>query len=235
VNEKIRNLASVQRTSAGELATTEIRRCILSGDLVPGGSFSVADLAGQLGVSHIPVREALRKLETEGLVVLNRGRSASIAPLTAADVQGIYGLRLLIEPELAAASVDRHEPAAIERLRRLLREIDDPSPQNALRAERDFHVVLVRPGASEWDLRTLDQLHAAALRYSWLLFDPASVSGNDRTHCVRVHDRLLGAVVARDAAAVRSGMQEHLQETEAGLVERLNAIRSMETVAVAAK
>jgi DNA-binding GntR family transcriptional regulator len=206
-----------------ELATVEIRRCILVGDLVPGSSFTVVELAQQLGISHIPVREALRKLETEGLIVLSRGRSASVTALTVQDMRGIFGLRLLIEPELTARSVGLHTPAQIKELRRLLDEIGSASPYEALQAERAFHTALMQPGASEWDLRTLGQLGAASLRYNWLVFDPAIVSEDDRDHCVRIHD----AVLARDPEVARSAMRDHLLENEAYLAKRIESLGSL--------
>jgi DNA-binding GntR family transcriptional regulator len=224
VTGTVRQLAGVHPTSAVELATVEIRRCIQVGDLAPGSSFSVAELARQLEVSHIPVREALRKLETEGLVVLSRGRSASVTPLTIPDMQGIYGLRLLIEPELVARSTGLHTPGQLKELQQLLDAIGDPSPQDALRAERDFHTALVRPGASQWDLRTLDQLHTAALRYNWLVFDPATMSEKHSADCVRIHAGILDAVLAGDAGAAGDRLRGHLLENQAYLVERIELL-----------
>jgi DNA-binding GntR family transcriptional regulator len=224
MSEAVHQLSGVQPTSAVELATIEIRRSILVGGLAPGSSFSVAELARQLGISHIPVREALRQLETEGLIVLNRGRSAAVAPLTVNDVRGIYGLRLLIEPELAARSAELHTPAQVDELRRLLTEIRSASPQDALRAERDFHMALARPAGSEWDLRTMQQLQAAALRYNWLIFDPAQIADRERHQCGRIHGDILDAVLAHDLPAVRERMREHLQENESYLVKRIEAM-----------
>jgi DNA-binding GntR family transcriptional regulator len=71
----------------------ELRRSILSGDLRPGQTFSLRQIAGQLGVSFIPVREALRQLKAQGLVITRIGKSASVSPLAAEDLHGIYRLR----------------------------------------------------------------------------------------------------------------------------------------------
>ena len=64
--------------SVTELVTAELRRSILSGALAPGQSFSLREIAGLLNVSFIPVREALRNLEADGLVVIQPGRSATV-------------------------------------------------------------------------------------------------------------------------------------------------------------
>ena len=88
----------IQSRSVVEQVMTELRRSILSGALEPGREFSLRELAEMLHVSIIPVREALRGLESEGLVVTRPGRSALVAPLDLDELQGIYRLRRLLEP-----------------------------------------------------------------------------------------------------------------------------------------
>src|SRR3954453_18684176 len=83
-----------------EQVTAEIRRSILTGALAPGQEFSLREIANLLAVSFIPVREALRSLESEGLVVTRPGRSAIVAPLDLADLHAIYRLRRVLEPEI---------------------------------------------------------------------------------------------------------------------------------------
>ena len=92
----------IETLTAAEQVTKEIRRAILSGALRPEQEFSLRAIAAQLNVSFIPVREALRALEFEGLVISRPGRSAMVAPLSAEDLHSIYRLRRQIEPEIAA-------------------------------------------------------------------------------------------------------------------------------------
>ena len=68
----------------------------------------VLAVAEQLGVSFIPVRESLRVLEAEGLVVNPPGRSATVAPLDLDELHAIYRSRRLLEPDLAAEALDQH-------------------------------------------------------------------------------------------------------------------------------
>ena len=86
--------------SAVNRVTAEIRRAVLSGALAPGQSFSIAELSSQLGVSHIPVREALQHLSAQGLIVMRPGRSAMVSPLSREE------LRL----DLPTPSADRAGP-----------------------------------------------------------------------------------------------------------------------------
>ena len=73
----VQSVAS-RKASAVDLVLHEIRRSILRGELPPGQPFTVPALTEQLGVSHVPVREALRQLEAQGLIVLSPSRSAAL-------------------------------------------------------------------------------------------------------------------------------------------------------------
>ena len=95
---------------------TELRRSILSGALAPGRELSLRELAEMLQVSIIPVREALRSLESEGLVVTRPGRSARVAPLDLDELQGLYRLRRRLEPEIAQRSCRLLSDAELDRL-----------------------------------------------------------------------------------------------------------------------
>lgn len=94
----------IEDSSLAERVTAELRRAIICGSLAPGQEFSLREIAGMLGVSFIPVREALRGLESEGLVTTRRGRSAMVTPLNSHDLAAVYRLRRVIEPELAERS-----------------------------------------------------------------------------------------------------------------------------------
>ena len=83
----------IESRSVADQVMTELRRSILSGALEPGREFSLRELAEMLQVSIIPVREALRSLENQGLVQMRPGRSAVVAPLDLDELQSIYRLR----------------------------------------------------------------------------------------------------------------------------------------------
>src|SRR5689334_3045342 len=96
--DSVRPIAS---RSVSDQVTDELRRSILSGVLAPGESLSLRKLAEQLGVSFIPVRDALKVLGGEGLVVNPPGRSATVAPLDLDELRSIYRVRRMLEPDLA--------------------------------------------------------------------------------------------------------------------------------------
>lgn len=199
-----------QNSSAVDLVTAEIRRAVLTGTLAPGQQFSIRDLAAQLGVSHIPIREALRRLESQGLVILRQARSATVATLTVADMEAIYRLRYLIEVPLAADSVGHHSDEHQRTLEQLLERSRDADPEVAWRAHYDFHAALVQPSANDWDERMLQTLWMAAERYTHLVFDPTRITDDERARRYERHRVLLDAALGDDREAMVSALTDHL-------------------------
>ena len=214
------------QVSAVELVTVEIRRSILRGVLAPGQRFSVAELARQMDVSHIPVREALRRLEGQGLIELQHARSAVVVPLSVVDLQGIYGMRQMIEPELAARAAQLRSVSQVAELAALIEAFEDDDAEVVWQAHQRFHLSLVEPAASSWDLRTLGQLWDAAERYTRLVFDFAEIAHTERARRERIHTTILEAVRAGDGQATRKAVQGHLAENEAELVQRIAPVES---------
>ncbi|ODU05464.1 MAG: hypothetical protein ABS81_07535 [Pseudonocardia sp. SCN 72-86] len=217
------------QVSAVDLVTIEVRRSILHGVLAPGQRFSVAGLARQMDISHIPVREALRRLENQGLIELKHARSAAVVPLSVDDLRGIYGLRLMIEPELAARAASRHTPAQLGELESLVAAFEDDDPEAVWQAHQQFHLALVAPVASEWDLRTLDQLWAAAERYTRLVYDFAEIARTERARREQIHTAVLDAVRTGEAEPTRAAVTEHLLGNQAGIVERIEGLEPART------
>ncbi len=213
-------------SSAVDLVTSEIRRAVLTGALPAGEKFSIRDLATQLGVSHIPIREALRRLESQGLIVLRQARSASVAVLSTNDLEAIYRLRYLVELPLAGASAGRRSPAEIARLNELLEASRHPDPDVAWQGHYDFHDSLVHPAANAWDERVLHTLWMAAERYTHLVFDPTQITDDERERRYLKHRLLFDAALADDADAMVQSLRQHLSANEDRIRDHIRAIEA---------
>jgi DNA-binding GntR family transcriptional regulator len=218
--------AVVGGDSTVDRVTADVRRAVLSGALPPGRSFSTAELSAQLGVSHIPVREALRRLDAQGLVVLRPGRKAMISALNREELRAIFRLRQLIEPDLAARSVSMLGHVDLKHADTLLGayihgadDIDE-----LWESHHELHLALLRPAASEWDLRILSQLWHASDRYTRVVFDPYGVSASDRTARENAHRALLAAARSGSPAEIRRAVTEHLSDNEAACLEGIAAL-----------
>ena len=211
VDGGVRSVAS-RKASAVDLVLHEIRRSILSGALPPGRPFTVPALTEQLGVSHVPVREALRQLEAQGLITLSPSRSAVVTPLDPDDLRAIYRLRITLEPELAALSAPGRSDADLDALDAMVREtFDDVLGEAFWAPHRAFHAALIEPAASEWDRRSLAPLWDASERYTRLVFDPVEAPESFAAHRAHAHDELVGAARSREPERVRAAVRAHLQ------------------------
>lgn len=217
---QVRSVASAN-ASAVDLVTAEIRRAVLTGTLAAGEQFSIRDLAAQLGVSHIPIREALRRLESQGLIILKQARSASVAPLSMADLHAIYRLRYEVELPLAGSSAGQRDAQQLARLDALLEASRDRDPEIAWQAHYDFHEALVHPAANEWDGRVLHTLWVAAERYTHLVFDPTQITDAERARRYTTHRVLRDAALVADPAAMTEALRLHLVANEDRIREHI--------------
>lgn len=206
----------IESRTVGDLVTAELRRSILSGSLPPGHSFSLRELASMLGVSFIPVREALRNLESEGLVVIRPNRSATIAPIDLDDLHAIYRLRRLLEPDLARRSCALIPDAELNRLEREAADFGDPdrSMEAIYDAHRDFHLALFAPAATAWDTRILTTLWRAGERYIRIGFGLLDPDPEEHHRRQRAHESLVRIYRRRDPDAAARAVDEHLDHNE---------------------
>jgi DNA-binding GntR family transcriptional regulator len=138
----------IERGSLRDHAYETLKRRIITTELAPGRRLFERDIALELGVSRIPLREALRRLETDGLVLVVPGKGALVAPFTSADVRDLFDLRESLESLAARLAAERAGKEGLWLLRRRLREIEKATakhdlPRIAL-ANAGFHGEIVR-------------------------------------------------------------------------------------------
>jgi DNA-binding GntR family transcriptional regulator len=221
---RLRSVAGPQ--SAVDRVTAEIRRGVLNGTLAAGSSFSIADLSAQLGVSHIPVRESLRRLEAQGLVELRPGRSAMVNPLDRDELRAIYRLRQDIEPSVAARACPLLTDDDLQEAERLLAEHvrGDRDTDTLWEVHREFHLALLRPALTPWDLRILDQLWHASDRYTRVLFESYELDDDERKRREVAHRAIIDAARSRSGLELKRAITEHLVENEVACLEWLAAL-----------
>ena len=220
----MRSVAS-RKASAVDLVLHEIRRSILSGELPPGRPFTVPALTEQLGVSHVPVREALRQLEAQGLITLSPSRSAMVTPLDPDDLRAIYRLRATVEPELAALSAPERTDAEIAELDGMVRAtFGEVLGEQFWAPHRAFHARMIEPAASGWDRRMLAPLWDASERYTRLVFDPVEAPDSFAEHRAHAHDEIVDAARTRDPGTVRDAVREHLEDNLATMLREMGSL-----------
>lgn len=204
----------VEAASVVERVTTEIRRSIVAGRLEPGQEFSLRQIAAQLGVSFIPVREALRSLEAEGLLVTRRGRSAVVAPLDAEELRAICRLRRQIEPDLNILASEQISAAELDRLEAFIEFCNGSElrPDEHYDRQHNFHLDLVRPAATAWDLRILERLWRAIERY--IRIGSQQLEPGELDDLEVLQRDLIAAFRSRDPERVRAVTLRRLETAE---------------------
>lgn len=121
-----------------------LREAILRGDFEPGEHLVQDELAKTIGVSRMPIREAIRRLETEGLVTIEAHRGAIVKSFSLQEIEEIYHLRVLFEKEAVKASVENMPDEKILELEELMREMESTKDiDNFVQINIEFHRILM--------------------------------------------------------------------------------------------
>jgi DNA-binding GntR family transcriptional regulator len=192
-------------------ALAELRREIVAGRLTAGQRIGQEELAGRLGVSVAPVREALRTLEQEGQVTYVPRRGYFVTELEIADLEEIYELRALLESHLERLAVARLDGDALVRIEAaaagFAAAVERGSVTAELDANRRFHLELLSVSERPHALRLVAQLWSATEAYRALYYNLP----DEQRKAIRAHDRILSALWARDAEALVGELEAHRQ------------------------
>ena len=191
----------------------EIKSSIVAGDLRPGEPFSIGELATELEVSHIPVREALRRLEADGLVMLRPGRSAIVTPLSIDELEEVYRLRLLVEVDLAGRSARSYTDEQITLAEGYCERLGVAAPDGGNLRDQDahhrLHQLFLTPAAGPHSTQIVTRLMDISDRYVGLVYDARPVAFDEP---YRRHLELVNAAKKRSAPAMRKALTAHLSE-----------------------
>lgn len=207
-----------------EAAYELVREQVLRGDLVPGAVIAQATLARELGISTTPLREALRRLMTEGLVELDAHRDARVTRLTAEEARDLVEIRRSLDPLAAGLAAERRTRDDLALIRSTADELlplrTDPGPAELL-THRRFHVAIYSASHNQLLVQSLDALWDKADRYRKLALEDGRTDEDlDRTHAE--HLGLVEAIAAGDSDTAAAVMLAHVDASlGARAVDRL--------------
>ena len=198
-----------------EVVSETLRQAIQDGVLKPGERLMEIPLAEELGVSRTPIREAIRKLELEGFVVMVPRRGTYVANISLKDITQVFEIRSALE-ELAAERITEEE---IETLERMLVEIGDhmenKNMESVVAADVEFHEVLYRASRNE---RLADIVHN--LREQTYRFRSFSMNQPGRLRKTWEEHRLLvEAIASHNAVQARKLARIHMEHSEQTLLQ----------------
>jgi DNA-binding GntR family transcriptional regulator len=208
-----------------------LRQLILDGALEPGAVLNQAELARALGVSRTPMREAFRMLQEEGLIHAEPDRRAVVIGLDLADLDAMYGSRILLEALAVSMTVAGASPASVAALAEALRLMHELRPERQTspvwrKAHDDFHR-LATEGADTQVLRLLSMLRERT--HSYLRLAQSSTASD--WHAAETHHAaILHAFQTKDTGAASVAMARHLAATALRVVSDADPGRGLPTV-----
>lgn len=203
--------------SAEEAVTEALRNAIHQGYLKPGQKLSQADLAEQLGVSRIPLRDALRRLESEALVTMNGRRGTWVSSLSVDTIREMYEIRIMLEERCTLYAVKNMRDEDLEEILELfdnMEEVEADPKNKSFSSRRLFYARL-------YDCANRPLMRAQIL----LLRDNVSRYHRvkDHNHAHDDHQKFKEAVIARDAEGAARILKRHLEEARDDLIMSMEA------------
>ncbi len=201
----------MRKSSAPASAYQEIRARILNGDFRPGDRLREVELAEELGLSRTPVREAIRRLEQDGIVEHAAHKGAVVRLLDQSSITELYTIREVLEGTSARLAAQHASEAEIEALEEVLAtqppESADLDAAEASRRNAIFHGAIGQAAHNRFLLTAMDGIGSALS-----LLGPTTLAMKDRIDAAREeHRAILSAIGARDADAAEEAARAHIR------------------------
>lgn len=199
-------------STKSDFAYTTLREKILSGEFEPGQVLRQATLARSIGISTTPLREALRRLKSEGLVELDAHRDARITELTPEEARDLLEVRRSLDPLAVYLAAERRTRSDIAEIRDAAKDLEPLARGfgvDDLIAHRRFHAALYRASHNDLLIATLDGLWTKADRYRRVGM-ATEVSQAERDEKAAEHAQLVECVAAGAAEEAAAIMHQHI-------------------------
>lgn len=198
---------------------------IRSGALAPGARLTETEIADRLGISRTPVREAIRRLEAEGLVDHQPRTGAVVRRLDYPEIMELYEMRAVLEGTAARLAARAASPVELEELGAINAEMvalgTGGAPGALPRLNRQFHARLLDAARNRFLLQSM-----ASVEKTLLILGRSAMDVPDRAaEAVAEHQVVLDALNARDGAAAEAAMRRHMERAH---LNRLRMLRQAE-------
>lgn len=198
-----------------------LRRAILRGELLPGQRLMEIQLADKMGVSRTPVREAIRKLELEGLVVMVPRKGAEVAHISGQNLRDVLEVRRALEElagELACARMTEEQYKKLEQANKtFISVLENDDITIIAEADEAFHSVIYQATGNERLVQMVSNLKEQMYRYRIEHIKDRA----QRNILVEGHCEIMKALDARDVEAVKKATREHINLQESSVMKMI--------------
>lgn len=197
-----------------EQAYRRIKEKIITLDLAPSSVIDEQELMEELGLGRTPIREALQRLDSEGLVTIVPRRGTFVADISVTDLQKIFELRIILEgfcARVAAQRITDDQIIGMEKVLRSLNELEQVENGKAVAlmdVDRQFHELLYRAANNEFLADTLGRFYDLSLRLWYLVLNRLG----DVHSAVKQHQKVLKALKAGDQEQAERLIQKHITQ-----------------------
>lgn len=198
-----------------------LRQAILTGEMEPGERLMEIQLANKLGVSRTPIREAIRKLELEGLVVMVPRKGAEVADITEKDLRDVLEVRTALEElsiELAMKNMNDDDCKQLTEANKLFAK-DSEGDDLIKIAEADvaFHELIYMATGNKRLIQMINNLREQMYRYRLEYIKDKST----HARLVDEHNRIIDAMVKNDVAAAKAAIKLHVENQEENILKSI--------------
>ncbi len=195
-----------------EIVYEQLKMQILRGKIVPGTRMMEVELAEEMGVSRTPVREAIRKLEKEGLVTIEPRRGAYASDISVKDMLDTLEVREDLEGLAAALAAERMNAEQIQELMRLTKgyseAIKNSDMEKIISYDEQFHRHIVACSGNKTLMQISETVQELALRFRYLYYDDFSRYENMPVE----HKRIIDAITSGNTEEARTVADEHVKK-----------------------
>ncbi|NSW92228.1 MAG: GntR family transcriptional regulator [Firmicutes bacterium] len=197
-----------------EVIFTTLREAIIMGELKPGERLMEVQLAEKMGVSRTPVREAIRKLELEGLVKMVPRKGAHVAKLSVKDIMDVLEVRASLDGLATALAAERITDDELRELKHVQNQfenyVEKDNLQGIIKKDVEFHDVIYRASKNDRLIQIVNNLREQVYRFRVIYLKDLSST----KEVIREHMEIYEAIMRKDANAAREAAKRHIRSQE---------------------
>lgn len=206
-----------------EVIFNTLREAIIVGELKPGERLMEVQLADKMGVSRTPVREAIRKLELDGLVEMLPRKGAHVADLSVKDIMDVLEVRSTLDGLASSLSASRITEDEVKELKHIqgqfVNYVEKDNLQGSIKKDVEFHDIIYRSSRNDKLMQITSNLREQIQRFRVIYLKDYSST----RELIKEHAEICDAIAGRDPESARRAAQKHIKNQEDTIIKALKA------------